>query len=62
MRSYVSKQKQWREWCLTPRPGPDGVLSAWPDGELVTPDKLAAWLSEDLLLRRVAIPGRRLAK
>lgn len=62
MRSYASKQKQWREWCLTPRPGPDGVLSAWPDGELVTPDKLAAWLSEDLLLRRVAAPGRRPAK
>ncbi|KAH7461576.1 hypothetical protein FOMA001_g19032 [Fusarium oxysporum f. sp. matthiolae] len=26
----------------------------WPDGELVTPDKLAAWLKEDILLRRVA--------
>ncbi|KAK4217014.1 hypothetical protein QBC37DRAFT_415804 [Rhypophila decipiens] len=62
MRSYASKQKQWREWCLTPRPGPDGVLSAWPDGELVTPDKLAAWLSEDLLLRRVAIKGQRPTK
>ncbi|KAK4096598.1 hypothetical protein N658DRAFT_435769, partial [Parathielavia hyrcaniae] len=24
-----------------------------PDGELVTPDKLAAWLNEDILLRRV---------
>lgn len=62
MRSYVSKQKQWREWCLTQRPGSDGVLSAWPDGELVTPDKLAAWLSEDLLLRRVTVGGRRPAK
>jgi len=63
MRSYASKQKQWRQWCSTPRPGPDGVLSAWPDGELVTPDKLAAWLSEDLLLRRVvAVRGRRPAK
>src|SRR5512140_2147500 len=61
-RSYASKQKQWREWCLTPRPGPDGVPSVWPDGELVTADKLAAWLSEDLLLRRVAVRRHRSAK
>src|SRR6185295_10242724 len=30
-----------------------------PDGELVTPDKLAAWLQEDILLRRVKVPARR---
>ena len=47
---------------MAPRPGPNGVLSAWPDGELVTPDKLAAWLSEDLLYRRVAVRKRRLAE
>jgi hypothetical protein len=26
MRSYASKRKQWREWCLTPRPGPDLLI------------------------------------
>ncbi|KAF6514113.1 hypothetical protein HZS61_006369 [Fusarium oxysporum f. sp. conglutinans] len=31
----------------------------WPDGELVTPDKLAAWLKEDILLRRVAPPQKK---
>jgi hypothetical protein len=25
----------------------------------VTPDKLAAWLKEDILLRRVKVPGRK---
>ncbi len=30
----------------------------WPDGELVTPDKLAAWLKEDILLRRVEVPKK----
>lgn len=34
----------------------DGSSYSWPDGELVTPDKLAAWLSEDILLRRVKAP------
>jgi hypothetical protein len=34
-------------------------LYSWPDGELVTPDKLAAWLNEDILLRRVKVPARR---
>ena len=60
-RSYAAKQREWRAWCSTPRVGPDGTLSAWPDGELVTPDKLAAWLKEDILLRRVKVPkkGRR---
>ncbi|KAG6996259.1 hypothetical protein FocnCong_v013425 [Fusarium oxysporum f. sp. conglutinans] len=37
-----------------PRAAADGLLYSWPDGELVTPDKLAAWLKEDILLRRVA--------
>ena len=40
-------------WCRTPRAAPDGSLYSWPDGELVTPDKLAAWFKEDILLRRV---------
>ncbi|KAF6527764.1 hypothetical protein HZS61_008066 [Fusarium oxysporum f. sp. conglutinans] len=31
----------------------------WPDGELVTPDKLAAWLKEGILLRRVAPPQKK---
>ncbi|KAJ0127219.1 Acyltransferase LovD, partial [Fusarium oxysporum f. sp. albedinis] len=31
----------------------------WPDGELVTPDKLAAWLKEDILLRLVASPQKK---
>src|SRR3569833_888053 len=52
-RSYAAKQREWKTWCQKPRPGPDGILYTWPDGELVTPDKLAAWLSEDILLRRV---------
>jgi hypothetical protein len=53
-RSYASKQREWREWCLKPRDVlGDGKLTVWPDGELVTPDKLAAWLNEDILLRRV---------
>jgi hypothetical protein len=34
----------------------DGSAYSWPDGELVTPDKLAAWLKEDILLRRVKVP------
>ncbi|KFZ02293.1 hypothetical protein V500_00289 [Pseudogymnoascus sp. VKM F-4518 (FW-2643)] len=40
-------------------PFPDGSLHSWPDGELVTLDKLAAWLKEDILLRRVKVPTRR---
>ncbi|KAK4102679.1 hypothetical protein N658DRAFT_506287, partial [Parathielavia hyrcaniae] len=48
-RSYLAKQREWKKWCYTPRPGPDGSLYTWPDGELVTPDKLAAWLNEDIL-------------
>ncbi|KAL9562727.1 hypothetical protein ACKAV7_013291 [Fusarium commune] len=31
----------------------------WPDGELVTPDKLVAWLKEDILLQRVALPQKK---
>ena len=50
-RSYAAKQREWRAWCRTPRAGPDGTLVTWPDGDLVTPDKLAAWLKEDILLR-----------
>jgi hypothetical protein len=46
-------------WCRTPRAAPDGSLYSWPDGELVTPDKLAAWLKEDILLRRVKVRGPR---
>ena len=61
-RSYVAKQREWRMWCRTPRVGPDGTLSTWPDGELVTPDKLAAWLSEDILLRRVRVPKKKKTK
>jgi len=38
---------------------PDGTLFTWPDGEFVTPDKLAAWLKEDILLRRVKVPKKR---
>jgi hypothetical protein len=37
----------------------DGSSFSWPDGELVTPDKLASWLKEDILLRRVKLPGRK---
>lgn len=58
-RSYTSKQREWRTWCSTPRAAPDGTLYTWPDGELVTPDKLAAWLKEDILLRRVKVPKKR---
>ena len=58
-RSYASKQREWRTWCSTPRAAPDGTLYTWPDGELVTPDKLAAWLKEDILLRRVKVPKKR---
>jgi hypothetical protein len=58
-RSYAAKQREWRAWCSTPRPGPDGALFTWPDGELVTPDKLAAWLKEDILQRRVKAPKKR---
>ncbi|KAG6996788.1 putative AC transposase [Fusarium oxysporum f. sp. conglutinans] len=46
-------------WCHTPRAAADGSLYSWPDGELVTPDKLAAWLKEDILLRRVALPQKK---
>uniref|UniRef100_A0A0D2YIG7 High-osmolarity-induced transcription protein 1 n=1 Tax=Fusarium oxysporum (strain Fo5176) TaxID=660025 RepID=A0A0D2YIG7_FUSOF len=46
-------------WCRTPRAAADGSLYSWPDGELVTPDKLAAWLKEDILLRRVASPQKK---
>jgi len=42
-------------WCRTPRAAADGSLYSWPDGELVTPDKLAAWLKEDILVRRVKV-------
>jgi len=58
-RSYASKQREWRAWCHKPRAGLDGTLSTWPDGELVMPDKLAAWLKEDILLRRVKVPKKR---
>ncbi|KAM5344532.1 hypothetical protein ACJ41O_013068 [Fusarium nematophilum] len=50
-RSYAAKQREWK--------APDGSLYSWPDGELVTPDKLAAWLKEDILLRRVAPPQKK---
>jgi len=61
-KSYTAKQREWRKWCQTPRAGPDGTLYTWPDGELVTPDKLAAWLKEDILLRRMKVARRRPAK
>ncbi|KAL9563896.1 hypothetical protein ACKAV7_011931 [Fusarium commune] len=47
------------EECRTPRAAADGSLYSWPDGELVTLDKLAAWLKEDILLRRVAPPQKK---
>ncbi|XP_044717389.1 centromere DNA-binding protein complex CBF3 subunit [Hirsutella rhossiliensis] len=46
-------------WCHAPRAAEDGELYSWPDGELVTPDKLAAWLKEDILLRRVVPPQKK---
>uniref|UniRef100_A0A0D2XSB1 High-osmolarity-induced transcription protein 1 n=1 Tax=Fusarium oxysporum (strain Fo5176) TaxID=660025 RepID=A0A0D2XSB1_FUSOF len=49
-RSYAAKQREWKA---------HGSLYSWPDGELVTPDKLAAWLKEDILLRRVASPQKK---
>ncbi|XP_044714726.1 PIF1-like helicase domain-containing protein [Hirsutella rhossiliensis] len=61
-RSYAAKQ---REWKARPPAGPPlrslshGSLYSWPDGELVTPDKLAAWLKEDILLRRVVPPQKK---
>ncbi|KAJ9419092.1 hypothetical protein QL093DRAFT_2353957 [Fusarium oxysporum] len=58
-RSYAAKQREWKAWCRTPRAAADGSLYSWPDGELVTPDKLAAWLKEDILLRRVASPQKK---
>lgn len=58
-RSYRAKQREWRTWCLAPRTAIDGSGWSWPDGELVTPDKLAAWLQEDILLRRVKPPKAR---
>lgn len=61
-RSYAAKQREWRAWCSAPRAAPDGTLFSWPDGELVTPDKLAAWLKEDILLRRVKVPKKRRAR
>jgi hypothetical protein len=57
-RSYAAKQREWRAWCSTPCVGPDSTLSTWPDSELVTPDKLAAWLKEDILLQRVKVPKK----
>jgi len=58
-RSYVLKQREWRTWCGTPRVALDGTLFTWPDGELVTPNKLAAWLKEDILLRYIKVPKKR---
>ncbi|KAM4064617.1 centromere DNA-binding protein complex CBF3 subunit, domain 2 domain-containing protein [Hirsutella rhossiliensis] len=58
-RSYAAKQREWKAWCHTPRAAADGSLYSWPDGELVTPDKLAAWLKEDILLRRVVPPQKK---
>jgi hypothetical protein len=55
MQSYSVKQREWRKWCHTPWAGLDGTLYTWPDGELVTPDKLAAWLKEDILLQRTKV-------
>ncbi|KAM4060537.1 hypothetical protein HRG_014271 [Hirsutella rhossiliensis] len=57
--SYAAKQREWKAWCHTPRAAADGSLYSWPDGELVTPDKLAAWLKEDILLRRVVPPQKK---
>ncbi|KAH7471459.1 hypothetical protein FOMA001_g13568 [Fusarium oxysporum f. sp. matthiolae] len=73
-RSYAAKEREWkarspgRRPLFSPLPLPgavrlgaaaDGLLYSWPDGELVTPDKLAAWLKEDILLRRVAPPQKK---
>ncbi|KAJ0134502.1 Uncharacterized protein HZ326_22451, partial [Fusarium oxysporum f. sp. albedinis] len=54
-----SRRTRHGAWCRTPRAAADGSLYSWPDGELVTPDKLAAWLKEDILLRRVASPQKK---
>jgi hypothetical protein len=53
MRCYRPKQQEWKKWCFTPCIAKDGSSYCWPDGELVTPDKLAVWLKEDILLRRI---------
>ncbi|KAM4066744.1 centromere DNA-binding protein complex CBF3 subunit [Hirsutella rhossiliensis] len=63
-RSYAAKQREWKARPpagLVPyaRAAADGSLYSWPDGELVTPDKLAAWLKEDILLRRVVPPQKK---
>jgi len=42
IRSYALKQRKWRVWCHKPCAGPDGTLFTWPDGKLITPDKLTA--------------------
>jgi hypothetical protein len=41
------------------RQAQDGSMYSWPDSELVMPDKLAAWLKEDVLLQRVLVYTRR---
>ncbi|KAL9567374.1 hypothetical protein ACKAV7_008449, partial [Fusarium commune] len=46
-------------WCRTPWAAADGSLYSWPDGELVTLDKLVAWLKEDILLQRIALPQKK---
>ncbi|ENH68068.1 hypothetical protein FOC1_g10000221 [Fusarium oxysporum f. sp. cubense race 1] len=57
-RSYAAKQREWKARSPGRRPL-FSPLPFWPDGELVTPDKLAAWLKEDILLRRVAPPQKK---
>ncbi|KAF5702735.1 high-osmolarity-induced transcription factor [Fusarium mundagurra] len=57
-RSYAAKQREWKARPPGRRPL-FSPLPFWPDGELVTPDKLAAWLKEDILLRRVAPPQKK---
>ncbi|KAF2187893.1 hypothetical protein K469DRAFT_685262 [Zopfia rhizophila CBS 207.26] len=61
-RSYVSKQREWKTWCYTPCTAQNGSLYSWPDGKLITPNKLAAWLQKDILLQRVKVPTRRLLR
>ncbi|KAM4062021.1 centromere DNA-binding protein complex CBF3 subunit [Hirsutella rhossiliensis] len=56
--SYTAADER-AAWCHAPRAAEDGELYSWPDGELVTPDKLAAWLKEDILLRRVVPPQKK---